>query len=251
MLKKKFITLLLCAAMMVGAGALAAPNPMAESSYSDILANLGFQLLAPGAAQEAEWFIIDGKLAQVSFSIYEAPYTLRAQAAAQDEDISGMYFSGGEETPVSILWNEGSFHAEAGVGARVKWYDAANGVAYSLGCEDAGVDKDMFVSYAADAFRYCAKGATIELAGDASTGYIWAAMNYDPEKLSVSAPVYEEKDSGVYTIAVAGEQANVQDAVTLAYYCPELGLDSVTEMRNFTVSVDADYNVTLSEESAG
>ena len=76
-------------------------------------------------------------------------------------------------------------------------------------------------------------------------------MNYDPEKLSVSAPVYEEKDSGVYTIAVAGEQANVQDAVTLAYYCPELGLDSVTEMRNFTVSVDADYNVTLSEESAG
>ena len=76
-------------------------------------------------------------------------------------------------------------------------------------------------------------------------------MNYDPEKLSVSAPVYEEMDSGVYTIAVAGEQANVQDAVTLAYYCPELGLDSVTEMRNFTVSVDADYNVTLSEESAG
>ena len=63
MLKKKFIALLLCAAMMVGAGALAAPNPMAESSYSDILANLGFQLLAPGAAQEAEWFIIDGKLA--------------------------------------------------------------------------------------------------------------------------------------------------------------------------------------------
>ena len=45
MLKKKFIALLLCAAMMVGAGALAAPNPMAESSYSDILANLGFQLL--------------------------------------------------------------------------------------------------------------------------------------------------------------------------------------------------------------
>lgn len=251
MLKKKFFALLLCAAMAVSVGALAEGTMSAASSYSEILNRLGLQLIAPGAAQEAAWYVIDGGIAQVGFSIYEAPYTLRAKAAAQDEDISGMTFGEGAETLVSVLWNEGSFRAEEGVGARVRWHDALNGVAYSLSCEDAGVDGGTLAEYAADAYRCCAKGVSVELPGDESTGYIWGAMNYDVEKITVSAPIYEETESGRYIFVIAGEQANVEDAVSFVYYCPEQGLGSVTAIRNFSVRIDGDYNAEISEESAG
>ena len=121
MMKKMICALVACAMLLCAACAFAAPNPMVESSYSEILTKLGLGILAPGAAQEAQWFIIDDDLAQVGFSIYEIPYTLRAKAASAAEDISGMYFSSGDETKVDILWNEGSYRAEDGVGARVMW----------------------------------------------------------------------------------------------------------------------------------
>ena len=253
MMKKMICALVACAMLLCAACAFAAPNPMVESSYSEILTKLGLGILAPGAAQEAQWFIIDDDLAQVGFSIYEIPYTLRAKAASAAEDISGMYFSSGDETKVNILWNEGSYRAEDGVGARVMWYDAQNGVAYSLSCEDAGIEKDTLVEYAADAYRYCAKGAIVTLAGTQSADeYTWAAINYDPSKLTISAPVYEAgEEGGQYTFAVAGVQADTTDTLTLVYYRTEAGLDSAVEMRNCTVTVDSEYNVTLTEDAVG
>ena len=46
-------------------------------------------------------------------------------------------------------------------------------------------------------------------------------------------------------------QADTTDTLTLVYYRTEAGLDSAVEMRNCTVTVDSEYNVTLTEDAVG
>lgn len=255
-MKKWFCLLMVCAiTALSGTAAMALPNPVVESSFTEVVNTLGFTLAAPGAAEDISWSVIDGKLAQARYSIYDVAFTLRAQASDKAEDISGLYFASGDQTPVQIVWCDGQYQAEADVGARIVWYDATNGVAWSLSCENAAIDMEILAGCARESFLFAAKGAPITLEGNPTTGYQWDAMNFDLEALSVSAPIYEMEPSaeqvsgagGTYTFVVAGAQPGSESDLTLLYYRSWEGLGSAVDSRDYHVTVDGDYNVTLEE----
>ena len=66
------------------------PNPFVTvNSASDIEDALGFSVDAPQEAENVEYSILDGKMADIYFSIDDHAYSLRA--SAQSGDFSGLY----------------------------------------------------------------------------------------------------------------------------------------------------------------
>ncbi len=92
---RKIFIAALCFALAVCAAGCAAktseiPNPMEELPSAEDFAELGVSIDAPEGATDVKYFIISGKLAQVSFTLDGRDFTYRC--ADEDEgDITGVY----------------------------------------------------------------------------------------------------------------------------------------------------------------
>lgn len=248
---KKLLSLVVAVCMLLcgmSVPALAMANPVTSSSFADVLNTLGFALLAPEGAQNLSWSVVDGRMAQLQFVLDGDAYTLRACGADTALDVSGMYFTSGEDAAADVFSLQAAFRAQEGVGARVCWFDDADGVAFSIACDNAMIGQELLQRYARSAYSYCAKSCVVALETGLDENYIWEATGYDPAKLTVSQPVSE---AGAYTFAVAGVSADVTDQLVFVHYDPAVGLDSAVQLSTYQVNVDGSGNVSMEEMAAG
>ena len=74
------------------------PNPVQPVKTAAELAEMGFDIVLPVEAEEIEYSVIDGTIAQAVFTMSDSEWTLRT--GESDEDISGL---NGERTALGTL----------------------------------------------------------------------------------------------------------------------------------------------------
>lgn len=75
-------------------------NPVIEQDSAKALADIGLPIDAPKGAADVQYFIIDGKLAQVDFTLDGKEYTYRASKS--EEDNSGVYMEFAKTDKVAV-----------------------------------------------------------------------------------------------------------------------------------------------------
>ena len=118
-------------------------NPWVETDEEGFLEATGLSLAVPEGAENVLYLVMasDG-LGEMQFSLNGLEYTARIKAAAEFEDISGLYYDWTSEEDCKISWCEGKIcQAQDGeeTVAACMWFDAVPGVMYSLStvAEDA------------------------------------------------------------------------------------------------------------------
>lgn len=114
------------------------PNPMVESDAQGVLEATGFSFNIPEGAADVQYFIIDGKLADVRFTDNGTNYTARMQAMNEFTDISVMYYEWTSEEDCIVNNCQGTvktYLGEDGDIHEVLWYDVVPGVMNSLTAE--------------------------------------------------------------------------------------------------------------------
>ncbi len=134
-------------------GTAALPNPVREVTLEALQTELGFPFQLPEEATDVAYTIINGAegqspIAQADFTMNEAQMTCRKQKVEALTDISGMHY---DWTKTGVTAFEGvedaaiSTNGEQGI---LLWYDAAQGITYSLSM-NAGASEDALVDVAA------------------------------------------------------------------------------------------------------
>ena len=116
-------------------------NPLVETDAQGIMDQLGFEFGVPEGAEDVEYYILDGKIAQMRFEENDTDFTARIKAADDGfEDISGMYYDwtavSEDETLGYCKAKSMSYVSETEDDVMVMlWYDEAPGIVYSLSAE--------------------------------------------------------------------------------------------------------------------
>ena len=136
-MKKIFVILIAVLTLLGAFGAHAMVNPWTETDELGMLVKLGFSLRAPAAAQDKVCRVLEAEgLGEARFAWRGVEYTMRAKAAAEFEDISGLNYSAWDtEESCAVRYCEGVFRSVNDGAAIVEaclWYDAAPGIMYSL-----------------------------------------------------------------------------------------------------------------------
>lgn len=92
------------------------PNPVQPVKTAAELAEMGFDIVLPAEAEEIEYSVIDGTIAQAVFTLSDSEWTLRT--GESDEDISGL---NGERTALGTL--DGTAHDGTAVTVTIESVD--------------------------------------------------------------------------------------------------------------------------------
>ncbi|MDD3920442.1 MAG: hypothetical protein PHO41_04640 [Eubacteriales bacterium] len=120
------------------------PNPMVQ--YEDMEAlqqEIGTFVTIPDQSADAEYFMISGELAHITFTYEGLPYVLRLKKTDAFEDISGVY---GDMTVTSEqAWGDVNYqlrYIEGEIGLS-QWYDEAAGYSYSIFMESSAGEEAL------------------------------------------------------------------------------------------------------------
>lgn len=112
------------------------PNPMREATAEEIDAALGISFKAPEEAADVQYFLYNfgglDQLAEAQYTLNGLACTLRAEAADELSDISGMYVDFASQEAVSVGAYEGLVKVNEGAEGVCLWYDAEGGILYCL-----------------------------------------------------------------------------------------------------------------------
>ncbi|MBQ5781576.1 MAG: hypothetical protein IIW10_06495 [Spirochaetaceae bacterium] len=115
---------------------LALPNPVKQSSETELMDLLGMRFAVPMGAEDIHYSIVADKMAQMDFTYDGNQCVARIRSSVQFEDISGFFYDWENEGPVRIGWCEGEvkYNVEGDdVCGICLWWDATPGLMYSLG----------------------------------------------------------------------------------------------------------------------
>lgn len=138
---KKIIALVLIAILTMGLAAsgfaMQIPNPWTDTDAEGLQENLGFSLNVPASAQNVVYRLLEADgMGEAQFVWQGVEYTLRAKAANEFEDISGLNYTGWTvDEACEVRYCEGVFRQIADGEKLIDaclWYDAAPGIMYSL-----------------------------------------------------------------------------------------------------------------------
>lgn len=117
--------------------AVGMPNPMVEVTEDEFKATLGMELGVPEGAANVKYYVIGNELGEMMFMLDGMEYTARIKAAAEFEDISGMYFEWTSEDDCKVKERAGKVMRNISEEENLTddlclWFDAAPGIMYSL-----------------------------------------------------------------------------------------------------------------------
>lgn len=124
------------------------PNPLVPAANAkEINAAARVNLACPVDAADVQYFILDGDVAQINFTLADADYVLRG--SLRGDDIAGVYDTAGETVTVKETAVDGSVEVELkgfqnGSLAHWIWGDAQ----YTLYSRNAGIDAATIVRMA-------------------------------------------------------------------------------------------------------
>ena len=118
-------------------------NPWEKTDKAGFEKATGLSLAVPEGAENVFYLVMPSEgLGEMQFSLNDLEYTARIKAAAEFEDISGLFYDWTSEEDCKVSYCEGKV-LEAPDGAKTvcacMWFDAVPGVMYSLStsAEDA------------------------------------------------------------------------------------------------------------------
>ena len=123
-------------------------NPMVPSSFEEVRDTVGTVPLVPADAEDTSWYVINGVLGEVQFTLNGRAYCSRVQKTDTEQDISGMYFS----EPICVDSNNPFNVTVEGNGsmACATWFD--DGFSYAV-CTDGDCDLAEFEAMVSGLFR--------------------------------------------------------------------------------------------------
>ncbi len=131
------------------------PNPVHESTATEILETLGITFHIPEDALNVSYSIIDagdGKaMAQAKFTRSNVEYTYRIQSKPAFEDISGAYYEWTTVKKIEVSYCSGELRYNNGKEGICLWYDTVPGLMYSVYTGE-GADEETLMSLANELF---------------------------------------------------------------------------------------------------
>lgn len=131
------------------------PNPVHESTATEILEMLGITFHIPDDALNVSYSTIDegdGKaIAQAKFTRSNVEYTYRIQSKAAFEDISGAYHVWTTVKNIEVSYCSGELRYNDGKEGVCLWYDTVPGLMYSIYTGE-GADEEKLMSLANELF---------------------------------------------------------------------------------------------------
>lgn len=166
---KKFALLLaICVLMMCAFTGCKAPeeapaeepvanmvNPMVETDADGLAEQLGLRFNCPENAEDVKYFVINGTLGEMQFTVDGVKLSARIQPAAEYTDISGMNYTFESEEDITVGSCQGKQLVHNGDGETaevVLWFDAAPGIMYSLSGQGADLSAIDFPAIAAQVY---------------------------------------------------------------------------------------------------
>ena len=124
-------------------GGVQIANPFAEVESAEDFKALSIPLDAPDGAEEVSYFIIDGEIAEIRFTLDGKSYL--ARATAQTGDFSGLYGQESDAETVDAATNAVlvSVDTDTAVYQKITWTDGI--INYCLYGTD-GADKDQVLA---------------------------------------------------------------------------------------------------------
>lgn len=123
-------------------------NPWIVTDKDGVLDATGFAVEAPEGATEVVYsYLSDSSMAQVSYTYEGNEWTYRIQPTNELTDISGMYYTWDVQEEGTVSGKDAIYYAYSDADSDtdtidnmhcihvVNWYDATNGVTYSLSAE--------------------------------------------------------------------------------------------------------------------
>ena len=111
-------------------------NPWEETDQEGFLNATGLSLAVPESAENVLYLVMPSEgLGEMQFSLNGLEYTARIKAAAEFEDISGLYYDWNREEDCKVSYCEGKvLEAQDGeeIVSACMWFDVVPGVMYSL-----------------------------------------------------------------------------------------------------------------------
>ena len=123
-------------------------NPLHETNAAELVEKTGFSMEAPEKAENIQYFYIDSAddndlIAEMRFCLDGTDYCYRMKGSAQEEDISGMYYTWENETEAKIAYNTAKLCWNDDKEGVITWYDIVPGVMYSLAVTDKANPADL------------------------------------------------------------------------------------------------------------
>ena len=122
-------------------------NPMVETTADELINTFGFRFGDIEGAENVKYFLINGDLAQMSFTKDGLDYTARIQSAGEFTDISGLNYTWTVTDDCKVGYSDGKamrFISDTEQIDLCEWYDIAPGIMYSLSAGGEGADLDGF-----------------------------------------------------------------------------------------------------------
>ena len=115
---------------------LNAENPWTDTDADGMMQELGLFMGAPEGAEDVIYRVLAAEqLGEIQFTLDGQAYTARIKAAAEEEDISGLYFDWTSEEECEIEGRKGTIRQaqdEDAVVIACSWFDVAPGIMYSV-----------------------------------------------------------------------------------------------------------------------
>ncbi len=130
-------------------------NPWTESDKQGVAEVTGFDMTAPDGASDISYSYMDeGAMAEMSYELDGASWIYRAQTTDRLTNISGLEEGWTSEEEGNVSWMAANYYAytvddeDMNDVQLVCWYDALNGVSYSLCASGADLDGMDIQAYA-------------------------------------------------------------------------------------------------------
>ena len=123
------------------------PNPVHESTATEILETLGITFHIPEDALNVSYSTIDAgnekAMAQAKFTRSNVEYTYRIQSKAAFEDISGAYHVWTTVKKIEVSYCNGELRYNDGKEGVCLWYDTVPGLMYSVYTGEGAAEKTL------------------------------------------------------------------------------------------------------------
>lgn len=193
-------------------------NPWTETDATGILDATGFLMTPPsGAADVTYSYLEEDGLAQMSYTLDDASWNYRMQAAEKLSDISGMNYSWDLEEEGEVSWMAANYYAYVGDEETVYlvcWYDALTGIDYSLSATGTDLEGMDIQAYAESIYTSMQGEATDDPTGDAENELKEYFLGEHTRSEDGSSLTIEDNGDGTYAVAFSITRlASLEDGV--------------------------------------
>ena len=156
-------------------------NPVHEVTDEELLEETGFAFQEPAGCEDVSYCYIEGDpvIAQMTFTLDGRTWTYRLASAAEETDISGLYYTWKKTAKADVDYNEAKLSWIKNEQGMISWYDAVPGVMYCLSV-DTEANKDILTEMANALFCPLQGDAGVSFAADFTDALYHIQQNCQP-----------------------------------------------------------------------